>query len=45
MFEGVEMLADGGLGSTFRIGDRELFVGHSVPLQGTTVSEIGRTDS
>jgi len=41
-FDGVEMLATGGLGHTFRIGDKEVFVGSAVPLQGTAVFIVGQ---
>ena len=36
-----ELLADGGLGGTFRIGERELFVPRAVSLSGTTVTVVG----
>jgi hypothetical protein len=39
-FDDVKLLESGGLGSVFRIGDRELFVGSAVPLNGTTVSVV-----
>jgi hypothetical protein len=44
-FDGVEMLTTSGLGHTFRIGDKEVFVGTGVPLTGTAafiVGQVGR---
>jgi hypothetical protein len=44
-FDGVELLCRDVLGCRFRIDGRDVFVGHAVPLEGTTVhlvGEIGR---
>ena len=42
LFDNVEMLTTSGLGHTFRIAGKELFVGSAVPLSGTTVLVVGQ---
>jgi hypothetical protein len=41
-FDGVTMLATGGLGHTFRIGEKEVFVGSAVPMPGTAAFVVGQ---
>ena len=36
------MLSTSGLGHTFRIGDREVFIGAGVPLKGTAAFVVGQ---
>jgi hypothetical protein len=40
--DGVETLTRGGLGSLYRIGRVEVFVGNAVPLKGTTIDQVGQ---
>ena len=45
VFDRVTMLAASPLGRTFRIGDKNIFVGSAVPLKGTAafiVGQVGR---
>jgi hypothetical protein len=42
VFDDVKLLTNGFLGRTYRIGDRDLFVGSAVPLKGTTVGVVGQ---
>jgi len=41
-FDGVEMLAISGLGYTFRIGGKEVFVSSAAPLKGTVAFSVGQ---